>query len=69
LCTSCNGQVKKELPKENVSESKIIAHGQPKLVRNLGSLKDKGFNVNSSLQVGTHCQLVGVHEVLKENNH
>jgi ligand-binding sensor domain-containing protein len=50
LFTSCNGQVKKELPKDTVSESKIIADGQPKLVRNLGSLKDKGFNVNSSLQ-------------------
>jgi ligand-binding sensor domain-containing protein len=50
ICTSCNGQVKKDLPKEKVSESKIIADGQPKLVRNLGSLKDKGFNVNSSLQ-------------------
>jgi ligand-binding sensor domain-containing protein len=50
LVTSCNGQVKKDLPKDTVSKSKIIAEGQPKLVRNLGSLKDKGFNVNSSLQ-------------------
>jgi ligand-binding sensor domain-containing protein len=47
---SCSGQVKKDLPKEKVSESKIIADGQPKLVKNLGSLKDKGHNVNSSLQ-------------------
>jgi len=50
FCTSCNGQAKKDLPKNTVSESKIIADGQPKLVRNLGSLKDKGHNVNSSLQ-------------------
>jgi ligand-binding sensor domain-containing protein len=49
-CTSCNGQVKKDLPKDTVSKSKIISDGQPKLVRNLGSLKDKGHNVNSSLQ-------------------
>ncbi|CAH0996253.1 hypothetical protein EMA8858_02384 [Emticicia aquatica] len=48
--TSCNGQVKKDLPKDTVNESKIIADGQPKLVKNLGSLKDKGHNVNSSLQ-------------------
>jgi hypothetical protein len=50
LGTSCNGQVKKDLPKDTVSQSKIISVGQPKLVRNLGSLKDKGHNVNSSLQ-------------------
>jgi ligand-binding sensor domain-containing protein len=50
IATSCNGQVKKDLPKEKASELKIIADGQPKLVRNLGSLKDKGYNVNSSLQ-------------------
>jgi ligand-binding sensor domain-containing protein len=50
ICTSCKGQVKNDLPKETVTEPKIIADGQPKLLRNLGSLKDKGFNVNSSLQ-------------------
>jgi ligand-binding sensor domain-containing protein len=48
--TSCNGQVKKDSPEEKLSESKIIADGQPKLIKNLGSLKDKGHNVNSSLQ-------------------
>jgi ligand-binding sensor domain-containing protein len=48
--TSCNGQVKKDLSKDTISESKIIADGQPKLIKNLGSLKDKGNNVNSSLQ-------------------
>lgn len=50
FATSCNGQVKKDLPKDTVSETKIITVGQPKLVRNLGSLKDKGNNVNSMLQ-------------------
>lgn len=50
LGTSCNGQVKKDLPKENLSESKIISQGQPKLVKNLGSLKDKGNNIHCSLQ-------------------
>jgi ligand-binding sensor domain-containing protein len=48
--TSCNGQVKRDLPKEKVSESKIIAEGQPKLIKTLGSLKDKGNNVHCSLQ-------------------
>ena len=37
--TSCNGQVKKDLPKDTVSESKMIADGQPKLVKNLGLTK------------------------------
>ena len=48
--TACIAQVKKDLPKENAIESKIIADGQPKLIRNLGSLKDKGNNVHCSLQ-------------------
>ncbi len=48
--TSCNGQVKKDSLKGKLNESKIIAIGQPKLVRNLGSLKDKGHNVHCSLQ-------------------
>ncbi|WP_461100190.1 ligand-binding sensor domain-containing protein [Telluribacter humicola] len=46
--TSCNGQVQKDLPKEKVSESKIIAAGQPKLIKTQGS--QKSDNVNSSLQ-------------------
>ena len=50
LGTACNGQVKKDLPKEKVSESNILSVGHPKLIKNLGSLKDKGHNVNSSLQ-------------------
>ncbi len=48
--TTCNGQVKKDLPKETVSVSKIISVGQTKLIKNLGSLKDKGNNVHCSLQ-------------------
>jgi ligand-binding sensor domain-containing protein len=47
---SCNGQVKKDLPNEKLSESKIISVGQPKLIKNLGSLNDKGNNVHCSLQ-------------------
>ena len=35
--TSCNRQVKKDLPKEKVSESKIISVGQPKLIKTQGS--------------------------------
>jgi ligand-binding sensor domain-containing protein len=46
--TSCNGQVKKELPKEKVSESKIISPGQPKLIKTQGS--QPGDNVHCSLQ-------------------
>jgi ligand-binding sensor domain-containing protein len=46
-CISSNGQVKTD---EKLSESKIIAIGQPKLVKNLGSLNDKGNNVHCSLQ-------------------
>jgi ligand-binding sensor domain-containing protein len=46
--TSCNGQVKKDLPKETVSESNIIADGQPKLTATQ-SLPKYG-NVHCSLQ-------------------
>ncbi len=45
---SCNGQVKKDLPKENVIEPKIISAGQPKLIKTQGS--QKGGNVGCSLQ-------------------
>jgi ligand-binding sensor domain-containing protein len=48
--TSCNGQVKKDLPKEKVSESTVISVGHPKLIKNLGSLKDDGNNVHCSMQ-------------------
>jgi ligand-binding sensor domain-containing protein len=48
--TSCNGQVKKDSMEEKLSESKIISIGQPKLTKNLGSLKDKGHNIHCSLQ-------------------
>ncbi len=48
--TSCNGQVKKDLPKEKVNEPKIIAVGKPKLIKNLGLQNDKGNNVHCSLQ-------------------
>ncbi|MEK6477368.1 two-component regulator propeller domain-containing protein [Catalinimonas sp. 4WD22] len=46
--TSCDGQIKKDLPKEMVSESKVISVGQPKLIKTQGS--QKGDNVNTSLQ-------------------
>lgn len=49
MVTSCNGQVKKDLLNENASKPKIISEGQPKLLTNLGSFKDKGYNVNGSL--------------------
>lgn len=45
--SSCNGQVKKDLPEEKVSESKIAPIGQSKLVTQ-GS--NQGDNVNCSLQ-------------------
>jgi ligand-binding sensor domain-containing protein len=48
--SSCNGQVKKDLVQDTIGDPKLIADGQPKLVRNLGSLKDPGHNVNCSLQ-------------------
>jgi ligand-binding sensor domain-containing protein len=50
ISISCNGQVPKDAPKENTSESNIIFVGPLKLVKNLGSLKDKGHNVHCSLQ-------------------
>lgn len=46
--TSCNGQVKTDLPKEKVSDSKIISIEQPKLVKTQGS--KEGDNVHCSLQ-------------------
>ena len=46
--TVCHGQVKKDLPKEKESESKIIADGQPKLIKTQGS--QSSDNVNCSLQ-------------------
>lgn len=48
--TSCNGQVKKDLPNEKISESNTISQGQPKLIKNLGLSNDKGNNVHCSLQ-------------------
>jgi len=48
--TSCNGQVKKDLSKEKISESNTISQGQPKLIKNLGLSNDKGNNVHCSLQ-------------------
>jgi ligand-binding sensor domain-containing protein len=50
LGTSCNGQVKKDLSKEKISESNTISQGQPKLIKNLGLSNDKGNNVHCSLQ-------------------
>jgi hypothetical protein len=38
----------KDLPKEKVSETKIVSDGQPKLIKTQGS--QKSDNVNSSLQ-------------------
>ncbi|MBA2422151.1 MAG: hypothetical protein H0V61_02860, partial [Chitinophagales bacterium] len=46
--TSCNGQVKTNLPKDNVSEPKTIANGQPKLVKTQGT--GPGANVHCGLQ-------------------
>jgi ligand-binding sensor domain-containing protein len=48
FCIYCKGQVKKDLPKGEVSKQKIITAGQPKLVKTQGS--QPGDNVNSSLQ-------------------
>jgi ligand-binding sensor domain-containing protein len=48
--TSCNGQVEKNTPEENPSASNTLSQGHPKLLKNLGSLADKGHNVNSSLE-------------------
>lgn len=49
-CTSCNGQVKKDASQASVTESRPSVEGQPKLVRTLGSLKDKGHNIQCGLQ-------------------
>ena len=48
FATACNGQVKKDLPKEKVSEPKNIFTGQPKLIKTQGS--HQGDNVHCSLQ-------------------
>jgi len=48
VVTSCNGQVKKDLPKEKAVESKRIQDGQLKLIKTQS--KNPGDNVNSSLQ-------------------
>ncbi|MEP6736702.1 MAG: two-component regulator propeller domain-containing protein, partial [Chryseolinea sp.] len=48
FCAHSNGQVKKDLAKENASAVKITSLGQPKLVKTQGS--QKGDNVNCSLQ-------------------
>jgi ligand-binding sensor domain-containing protein len=44
--TACNGPVKKDLPKEEISESLSVAH--PKLIKTIGS--PKYGNVQSALQ-------------------
>ena len=46
--TACNGQVKKDLPKEKVSESNIIAADHPKLIKTIGN--PRYGNVQCSLQ-------------------
>src|SRR5688500_317361 len=46
--SSCLGQVKNGLPKEKISEPKIIPVGQPKLIDSKGT--HKGNNVHCSLQ-------------------
>ncbi len=46
--TSCIGQVKKDLPKEKVSESRIMAAKQHKVIKTQSL--NKGDNVNRSLQ-------------------
>jgi ligand-binding sensor domain-containing protein len=50
FCTSCKGQVTRNYPEDKANESKTISVGHPKLIKNLGSLKDKGHNVHASLQ-------------------
>ena len=42
---ACYGQGKKDAPKGKGAEPKAKTAGHPKLVRNLGTLKDKGHNV------------------------
>jgi ligand-binding sensor domain-containing protein len=46
--SSCHGQVKKDLPKEAISEPKTIPTGQPILIKTQGS--QPGDNVHCSLQ-------------------
>ena len=48
--TSCNAQSEKNLPKEKLSQTKVIAvsGGQPKLIKTQGS--GPGHNVRVSLQ-------------------
>lgn len=46
--TACNGPVKKGLPKEKVSESKIMSADQQKFIKTQS--KNKGDNVHCSLQ-------------------
>ena len=46
--TACNGQVKKDLPKEKVSESNIISVGHPKLIKTIGN--PRYGNVQCGLQ-------------------
>ena len=48
VVTSCNGQVKKDLPKEKVSEPKALSAGQPELIKPPGS--PKGGTSSLSLQ-------------------
>ena len=48
VVTACNGEVKNDLPKENVIEPKIILAGQRKLVKTQGS--QKGGTVGRILQ-------------------
>lgn len=47
-CAPCSGQVNKDLPKEEQSESHPISIGQPKLIKTQGS--HQADNVNCSLQ-------------------
>ena len=46
--TSCNGQIKKSLPKDSLSKSKTTTIGQPKLVKTQGT--DQYQNVHCGLQ-------------------
>nr|WP_295924204.1 two-component regulator propeller domain-containing protein [uncultured Dyadobacter sp.] len=48
FCTACNGQVKKDLPKEKVGESNMLSAGHPKLIKTIGS--PKYGNVQCGLQ-------------------
>lgn len=50
ITNSCNGQVKKDLTKEKVSESKKISAGPPKLRKKYSFQNDAGNNVHCSIQ-------------------